>query len=153
MNALPGFYEGPIYDMSPRFDQSIPKKLTWNISTLKNFLRICLSLVNDENSTVELFSLLEEPEEDIQQEKVVNHIDKIRKVRWQLCMNAEIGDYDMDFIILDLGSNVNILKKKTRESAGNPKLAWSPIQLRLVNQLKVLPIGWLLRVLVKVERL
>ena len=26
---------------------------------------------------------------------------------------------------------------------GKPRLEWSPIQLRLANQVKVLPIGWL----------
>ena len=50
-------------------------------------------------------------------------------------MNAQIGDYDMDFIILDMGSDVNIMKKQTWESMGNPKLVWSPIQLRLAIQL------------------
>ena len=69
----------------------------------------------------------------------------------ELCMNSQIGDYHMDFIILDLGLDVNILTKQTWEIMGNPKLVWSPIQLRLANHLKVLAIGWLPQVLVKVE--
>ena len=69
----------------------------------------------------------------------------------ELCMNSQIGDYHMDFIILDLGSDVNILTKQTWEIMGNPKLVWSPIQLRLANHLKVLAIGRLPQVLVKVE--
>ena len=40
----------------------------------------------------------------------------------ELHMNAQVGDYDMDFIILYLGSDANILKKKTWESMGNTKL-------------------------------
>ena len=48
-------------------------------------------------------------------------------------MIAQIGDDDMDFIILDLGSYVNILTKQARESMGNPILVWSPIQLILDN--------------------
>lgn len=47
----------------------------------------------------------------------------------------------MDNIILDLGSDVNILPKKSLEMMGNPKLTWSPIQSRLENQLKKFPIG------------
>ena len=47
----------------------------------------------------------------------VNHvIHKIMKIDQELCMNAQIGDYDMDFIILDLGSDVNISTKQTWES-------------------------------------
>ena len=59
----------------------------------------------------------------------------------------------MDLIVLDLGLNVNILRKKTWESMGNPKLVWSPIQLRLAIQLKVLPINQLPKALVEVEGL
>ena len=47
----------------------------------------------------------------------------------ELRMNVQIGDYDMDYIILDMGSDVNILTRQTWESVGNPRLDWSPIQL------------------------
>ena len=57
----------------------------------------------------------------------------------------------MDYIILDLGSNVNILTRQTWEIMGKPRLDWSPIQLRLSNQAKVLPIGRLSNVPVDVE--
>jgi hypothetical protein len=43
--------------------------------------------------------------------------------------------------MLDLGSNVNILPKKTWEALGNPKLAYSPIELRMENQYCIFPIG------------
>ena len=61
-------------------------------------------------------------------------------------MTAQIGDYDMDYIILDLGSDVNILTRKTWESMNKLRLDWSPIQLRLGNKLKVLLIGRLSQV-------
>ena len=51
------------------------------------------------------------------------------------------------------GSNVNILTRHTRESINKPRLDWSPIQLRLANQSKVLPIGRLTQVPVEVEGL
>ena len=65
----------------------------------------------------------------------------------------QIGDYDMDYIILDLGSDVNILTHQTWESMGKPCLDWSSIQLQLANQSKVIPIGRLSNVTVDVEGL
>ena len=49
-------------------------------------------------------------------------------------LNAQIGAYDLPDVILDLGSDVNVLTKQTWEHMGKPALAWSPIQLRLANQ-------------------
>ena len=68
-------------------------------------------------------------------------------------MNTQIGDYDMDYIILDLGSDVNILTRQTWESMGKTYLDWSPIHPHLANQEKVLPIGRLSNVIVDVEGL
>ena len=56
-------------------------------------------------------------------------------------LHAQIGDYDMNDIILDLGSEVNVLTKQTWEQMGKPILEWSPIQLRLANQQKIVPLG------------
>ena len=68
-------------------------------------------------------------------------------------MKTQIGEYELDYIILDLGSNVNILTRQTWESMNKLRLDWSPIQLRLANQSKVLPIGRLTQVPVEVEGL
>ena len=40
---------------------------------------------------------------------------------------AQIGEYDMDEVILDLRSEVNVLTKQTWELVGKPKLWYSPI--------------------------
>jgi hypothetical protein len=45
--------------------------------------------------------------------------------------------------MLDLGSDVNILPKKTWESLGKPRLTYSPIQFRMENQYCIFPIGTL----------
>ena len=42
-------------------------------------------------------------------------------------LHAQIGEYDMNDIILDLGSKVNVLNKQTLEQMGKPSLEWSPI--------------------------
>ena len=40
--------------------------------------------------------------------KSVSHIGKRLKIGREPRMNAQIGEYDMDYIILYLGSDVNI---------------------------------------------
>ena len=57
----------------------------------------------------------------------------------------------MKDIILDLGSEVNILTKKTWEQMGRPTLDWSPIQLRLANQQRIVPLGRFPRVPVDID--
>ena len=47
----------------------------------------------------------------------------------------------MTDVILDLVSEVNVLTKKTWEQMGQTTLAWSPIQLILTNQQKIVPLG------------
>ena len=55
-------------------------------------------------------------------------------------------------VILDLGSEVNIIPKKTRESLGKTQLTYSPIQLRMANQYCIFPIGRLENVEIDVAR-
>ena len=50
-----------------------------------------------------------------------------------MCMTMQIGDYEMDQVILDLGSDANVLPKKTWKRMGEPTLEWSNIQLRMAN--------------------
>lgn len=52
----------------------------------------------------------------------------------------------MDSIILDMGYDVNSISKQTWKMVGKPKLIWSPFQLRLANQHKIVPIGRLIGV-------
>ena len=54
-----------------------------------------------------------------QPEKKFNQVRKKFKTGCELRMNPQIGDYDMDYIILDLGSDVNILTRKTWESTAS----------------------------------
>ena len=66
-------------------------------------------------------------------------------------LNAQIGDYEMDEVILDLRPEVNVLTKQTWEIIGKPKFRYSPIQLRLENQQRVCPIGRLSNVPVDID--
>ena len=47
----------------------------------------------------------------------------------------------MGDVILDLGSEVNVLPKKTWQCMGEPTLGYSLVQLKLSNQHIFLPIG------------
>jgi hypothetical protein len=75
------------------------------------------------------------------EQKTVNRLHSRRKTSREFRLNANIGDFNMGDIILDLGSEVNVLPKKTWQCMGEPTLGYSPIQLKLANQHKVLPIG------------
>ena len=55
-------------------------------------------------------------------------------------MNIQIGEYEVDSVILDLGFDVNILTNQTWQKMGRLTLGSSPVQLRLANQAKVQPI-------------
>jgi hypothetical protein len=66
-------------------------------------------------------------------------------------MNANIKYLNMGDVILDLGSEVNVLPKKTRKCMGEPTLGYSLVKMKLANQHKVLPIGRLKGVTVDLD--
>ena len=45
-----------------------------------------------------------------------------RRISREFRLNANIGDFKMGDVILDLGSKVNVLPKKTRQCMGEPTL-------------------------------
>ena len=73
--------------------------------------------------------------------KIVNQVQWKRRTSRELRLNANIGDFNMGYIILDLGHEFNVMPKKTLEAMGEPQLGYSPIQLKLENQHRVVPIG------------
>jgi hypothetical protein len=75
------------------------------------------------------------------EQKTVNHLHIRRRTSREFRLNANIGDFNMGDIILDLGSEVNVLPKKTWQCMGESMLGYSPIQLKFANQHRVLPIG------------
>ena len=68
-------------------------------------------MARDFDTLVELETLLHHSDKTMK-DSAVNSLQK-RKTRKETRMNIQIGDYEVDSIILDLGSNVNILTKKT----------------------------------------
>jgi len=76
------------------------------------------------------------PKEVLQSEMhVVNNLHRHKKqIGKKMRLTTQIGEYNMDQVILDLGSDVNILPKQTWELMGKPKLQWSTIQMKMTNQ-------------------
>jgi hypothetical protein len=66
-------------------------------------------------------------------------------------LNAQISQYDIDYVVLDLGSEVNVMTKQTWALMGKPKLIYSPIRLRMANQQVVSPFGRLEHVPVDID--
>jgi len=59
-----------------------------------------------------------------------------RRKRWigkDFRPDAQVDGYEIKVVMLDLGSDVNILPNKSWESLGNPKLVYSPIHLWMSN--------------------
>jgi hypothetical protein len=71
----------------------------------------------------------------------VHQIAKKRRKNKELHFNAQIGEYDIGYVVLDLGSEVNVMTKKTWALMGKMKLIYSPIRLMMANQQAVSPFG------------
>jgi hypothetical protein len=104
------------------------------VKILKNTLEIC---------SIEIDEKLEQ--------KKFNHLHTRRRTSREFRLNANIIDFDMGDIILDLGSKVNVLPKKTWKCMGEPTLGYSHVQLKLENQHIILPIGKLKGVTVDLD--
>ena len=57
-NNPPLFDEGPVYDIPPHFDWSIPEKSMGEVSSLKNLSISYMALVKDKNALEYLYSSL-----------------------------------------------------------------------------------------------
>jgi hypothetical protein len=85
----------------------------------------CLNLLNDQTSIQVLQIFIEKcnPEEEIKlEQKTVNHVHQKTRTKTKFRINENIGDINMGYIILYLGSEVNVLPKKTWEYMGEPTL-------------------------------
>ena len=66
-------------------------------------------LIQDKDVIAKLQEIIDEILVVTHIDKKVNQVRRKCKTSHELRMNVQIGDYDMDYIILDLGSDVNIL--------------------------------------------
>ena len=93
------------------FDSTSIKGSSRQDGTLYNFFESCLSLARDTNALAEIENLLHHPGKE-RKESAVNYLHK-KKTGKEMCMNFQIGDYEVDSVILDLWSDVNILTNRT----------------------------------------
>ena len=62
-------------------------------------------------------------------------------MRKEFRLVSQLDEFEIKDVMLDLGSDVNILPKKTWEALGKPQFTYSPIQLRMANQYFIFPMG------------
>jgi urease gamma subunit len=104
------------YGMPLAFDYSASPREGKAVSKLMEFLCTCINLIRDKRVVQELQNLIKQYElEKIYPllNKSVHQISKKRRKNKELHLNAQIGRYDIDYVVLDLGSEVNVMKKKT----------------------------------------
>jgi hypothetical protein len=112
----------------------VPEKPTGKVSMLTKFIRSCVELMKDETALSTLYDMIDHctrgRETPITQ-RMVNQVLCRKRTNEEFRFNAQIGEYDVDNVILDLGYDVNVLPKKTWDLMGKPKLVWSHVQLSL----------------------
>ena len=111
---------GQVRAMPELFEQLIRRPPMKKVSKVKDFFKSCLELIHDKDVVTEFTTLIEETTKDLRPEKRVNHIGRKLKISRELRITTQIREYDMDYIILDLGSDVNILRRQTWESMNKP---------------------------------
>jgi hypothetical protein len=102
--------------MSMAFDQSTSPGKGKEVSKLMEFLCTCINLIKDERAIQELQNLIKQYE--IGRivpllNKAVHQVSRKRRTNKELHLNAQIGDYDINYVVLDLGSEVNVMTKQT----------------------------------------
>jgi hypothetical protein len=146
--------EAPEYEMPPSLDHTNEMHPMGQVSTIKGFLKSCVKLLRHPSSVKIFQNILEKCSSKSKEKiepKTINHIHTKRTTSREFRLNSNIGDFNMGDIILDLGSEVNVLPKKTWKCMGEPTLGYSPVQLKLANQHRVLPIGRLKGVVVDLD--
>jgi hypothetical protein len=130
--------------MPPLLDHTKEMQPMGQVSTIKGFMQSCVKLLNDPSTVKILQNVLEKCSIETKvklEKKTVNHLHTRRRTSREFTLNANMGDFNLGDIILDLGSEVNVLPKKTWKCMGEPTLGYSHVQLKLENQHRVLPIG------------
>jgi hypothetical protein len=96
------------------FDQSFSPGYGKEVSKLVGFLYTFIDLIKDERAMQELQHLIRQYEigrVDPLLNKEIHQVSRKIRTNKELHLNAQIGDYDVDYVVLNLGSEVNVLTK------------------------------------------
>jgi hypothetical protein len=118
------------------FNQSASPGEGKEVRKLVSFLYMFIDLIKDEIFVKELQNLIRQYEPgkvDPLLNREIHQVYRKRRKNKELHLNSQIGDYDIDYVVLDLGSEVNVMTKKTWVLMGKPKLIYSPIRLKMDN--------------------
>jgi len=106
-------------------------------SMLTTFLETSMELLCDSKAMKwlqELINKCASKENAPEGLRMVRKIGKHKaRIGHEMRLTAQIGEYEMDQVIMDLGSDANVFPKKTWERMGIPTLQWSLFQLRMAN--------------------
>jgi hypothetical protein len=78
------------------------------------FLCTCMNLIKDERAVQEIQNLIRQYDIgriDPLLNKSVHQVSSKRIKNKELHLNAQIGDYNIYYVVLDLGSEVNVMMK------------------------------------------
>jgi hypothetical protein len=104
----------PMYEIPPSTDHTNKGQSSEKVSNLKTFLQSCVKLLNDPSSIKVLHNLLDRCNMEVEgklEQKIVNHLHTRRITSREFRLNENIQDFNMGDVILDLGSEVNVLAK------------------------------------------
>ena len=105
--------------------------------SVHSFLQSCLKLIRNEQAITELQRIIDQCQPSssaTSTQRALHNITGHTRTGREMRLTAQVGEFEMDEVILDLGSDVNVLTKQTWEQMGSPKLVRLPIHLRLDNQ-------------------
>ena len=88
-----------VKDMPERFQHLLQKKSSTEVSKLRPLLSSCVMLIQDKDVIAKLQAIIDEIPVVPHIKKKVNQVWKKCNTGHELRMNAQIGDYDMDYII------------------------------------------------------
>lgn len=102
--------------MPKEYDPSVKRKSIDQVSTLKQFLKRCQYLIKYESALNVLRHLIEKC---VQEKKapttqcIVNHVRQRIRMNHEFMLDVCIGGYDTKETILDLGSDFNVMPRRT----------------------------------------
>jgi len=105
-----------MYEMPSSMDHTSKGQTLEKVGTIKTFLQSCVKLLNDPSSVKVLQNMLERCNTEVEgklEKKTINHLHTRSRTSREFRLNSNIGDFNMGYIILDLGFEVNVFPNKT----------------------------------------